>query len=72
VTPALVRRLDVVGAAVSLLTLALAIVWAFPLLCAFLIGIAVLQYWIARRMHWLPRQDPGVRRRRARLRRRAA
>jgi zinc transporter len=46
--------------------------WAFPLLCAFLIGIAVLQYWIARRMHWLPRQDPGVRRRRARLRRRAA
>jgi len=31
-TPALVRRLDVVGAAVSLLTLALAIVWAFPLL----------------------------------------
>jgi len=31
-TPALVRRLDVVGVAVSLLTLALAIVWAFPLL----------------------------------------
>lgn len=46
--------------------------WAFPLLCALLIGIAVTQYGIARRMHWLPRQDPGVRRRRGRLRRRAA
>src|SRR3954465_13635799 len=32
VNPGLVRRLDVVGAAVSLLTLVLTIVWAFPLL----------------------------------------
>lgn len=46
--------------------------WAFPLLCLVLIGIAVLQYWIAKRLHWLPRQDPSVRRRRTRLRRRAA
>ena len=30
-SPTLVRRLDVVGAALSLLTVALAIVWAFPL-----------------------------------------
>jgi len=46
--------------------------WAFPLLCLFLIGMAGFQYWIAKRMHWLPRQDPRVRRRGTRPRRRAA
>jgi len=30
--------------------------WAFPLLCALLVGLAMFQYWIAKRLHWLPRQ----------------
>ena len=36
--------------------------YAFPLLCLFLIVLAGGQYWIAKRLHWLPRQDPRMRR----------
>jgi zinc transporter len=35
--------------------------WAFPLLCLVLIGLAMFQYWVAKRLRWLPRQDPRLR-----------
>lgn len=42
-SPAAIRRLDVVGAAVSLLTLALAILWAFPLLWSIMVTMVPRQ-----------------------------
>ena len=42
-SPAAVRRLDIAGAAVSLLTLALAVLWAFPLLWSIVVTMVPRQ-----------------------------
>jgi zinc transporter len=39
--------------------------WAFWLLCAFLAALAVAQYWLVKKLRWLPRQDLRLRRRRS-------
>jgi zinc transporter len=40
--------------------------WAFAVLCAVLVLLGFGQYKLAQRLHWLPRQDPHLQRRRPR------
>jgi zinc transporter len=39
--------------------------WAFWILCMFLIAMAMGQYWVVKKLRWLPRQDLRLKRRRS-------
>ena len=39
--------------------------WAFWILCGVLISLAAGQYWVVKKLRWLPRQDLRLRRRRS-------
>ena len=42
--------------------------WGFWLLCLFLVSLVVAQFWVAKRLRWLPRQEPRLRREQRRVR----